>query len=85
VRELRNAIERAVLLCNDEQIGIEYLPMKLAPPEAAAGIGDLISLEAVEELHIRRVLAATRSIEEACRVLGMDSVTLWRRRKKYAI
>jgi hypothetical protein len=36
-------------------------------------------------MHIRRVLAATRSIEEACRVLEMDSVTLWRRRKKYGI
>jgi two-component system, NtrC family, response regulator AlgB len=85
VRELRNAIERAVLLCNDQRVGIEYLPLKLAPPETAAGFGDLVSLEAVEEMHIRRVLAATRSIEEACRVLGMDSVTLWRRRKKYGI
>lgn len=47
--------------------------------------GDLVSLEVIEEMHIRRILAATRSIEEACRVLGMDSVTLWRRRKKYGI
>jgi NtrC-family two-component system response regulator AlgB len=85
VRELRNAVERAVLLCREERIGVEYLPMHLVPAEVAPNIGDLISLEKVEEMHIRRVLAATKSIEEACKVLGMDSVTLWRRRKKYGI
>jgi NtrC-family two-component system response regulator AlgB len=85
VRELRNAVERAVLLCREERIGVVYLPMHLAPAEPAPNIGDLISLEKIEEMHIRRVLAATKSIEEACKVLDMDSVTLWRRRKKYGI
>jgi NtrC-family two-component system response regulator AlgB len=85
VRELRNAVERALLLCGDENVGTEYLTLKLPPKERVPNLGDLISLEEVEEAHIRRVLAATRSIEEACRVLGMDSVTLWRRRKKYGI
>ena len=85
VRELRNAVERAVLLCREERIGVEYLPMYLAPTEPVPNIGDLVSLEKIEETHIRRVLAATKSIEEACNVLDMDSVTLWRRRKKYGI
>ena len=85
VRELRNAIERAVLLGSDERVGVEHLPMKSSPVETAPRIGDLVPLEEIEEVHIRRVLAATRSIEDACRVLGMDSVTLWRRRKKYGI
>jgi NtrC-family two-component system response regulator AlgB len=85
VRELRNAVERAVLLCREERIGAEYLPMNLARVEPVPNIGDLISLEKIEEMHIRRVLAATKSIEEACKVLDMDSVTLWRRRKKYGI
>jgi NtrC-family two-component system response regulator AlgB len=85
VRELRNAIERAVLLGSDERVGVEHLPLRPPSVVTAPGIGDLVSLEEIEEMHIRRVLAATRSIEEACRVLGMDSVTLWRRRKKYGI
>jgi NtrC-family two-component system response regulator AlgB len=85
VRELRNAVERAVLLCREEHIGAEYLPMHLGKVEPVPSIGDLISLEKVEETHIRRVLAATKSIEEACKILDMDSVTLWRRRKKYGI
>jgi NtrC-family two-component system response regulator AlgB len=85
IRELRNAIERAVLLCRSERIGVEHLPFGHVKTQTAPGIGDLISLEELEEMHIRRVLAATRSIDEACRVLGMDPVTLWRRRKKYGI
>jgi NtrC-family two-component system response regulator AlgB len=85
VRELRNTIERAVLLGSDERISAENLPFRPPAQETVPRIGDLVSLEEIEEMHIRRILAASRSIEEACRVLGMDSVTLWRRRKKYGI
>ena len=85
VRELRNAIERAVLLSNEDRIAIQYFPLKIANSEHVAGAGDFVSLADIEQTHIRRVLAASKSIEEACRVLGMDSVTLWRKRKKYGI
>lgn len=85
VRELRNAIERAVLLSNEETIGWENLTMKSPPKPPEVRVGDLIPLEKIEESHIRQVVAATNSLEEAARVLGMDSVTLWRRRKKYGI
>jgi len=85
VRELRNAIERAVLLCTDERICVEHLPMKPLVEEMMPRVGDMVSLEKIEEMHIRRVLAATKSLDDAGKVLGMDSVTLWRRRKKYGI
>jgi NtrC-family two-component system response regulator AlgB len=86
IRELRNAIERAVLLSNESTIGVEHLPVKItpaAPPIPA--IGDLVSLDTIEEMHIRQVLAATKSLDEASKILGVDTVTLWRRRKKYGI
>lgn len=85
VRELRNAVERAILLGNDQLIGLEDLPIKRVAAESLPSIGDPISLEKLEEMHIRRVLATTRSLDDASRVLAMDSVTLWRRRKKYGI
>jgi two-component system, NtrC family, response regulator AlgB len=86
VRELHNAVERAVLLCDEDRIGVEHLPVKLAPAtEPMPNIGDFVSLDKIEEMHIRRVLGATRSLEEAAAILGMDPVTLWRRRKKYGI
>jgi two-component system, NtrC family, response regulator AlgB len=84
VRELRNVIERAVLLSTTETIEADSIPGQPRPaPEPR--LGDPLPLETIEELHIRRVLAAARSLEEAARVLGMDPVTLWRRRKKYGI
>ncbi len=85
VRELRNTMERAVLLGSGERLGLEYLPLHLAPAKPEAQVGDLVSLEAIEERHIRRVLAATRSLDEAAQVLALDPATLWRRRKKYGI
>ena len=83
VRELRNAVERAVLLCNESLVGTQHLPLKLKPVEREPQAGGLVTMEELERTHIRRVLASSKSIEEACRILGMDSVTLWRKRKKY--
>ena len=85
VRELRNAIERAVLLSNGADIHAAHLPMRMKSTELTPNVGDLVSLEKIEELHIRRILASTKSFEEAAKVLGMDPVTLWRRRKQYGI
>ncbi len=85
IRELRNVVERAIILCRGDRIGMEHLPSNLVPRSSSPELGDRVSLDRIEELHIRRVLAATRSLEEAAEVLGIDSATLWRRRKKYGI
>ncbi|MFZ2446012.1 MAG: sigma-54 dependent transcriptional regulator [Syntrophobacteraceae bacterium] len=85
VRELRNAIERAVLLCNEELLTMRCFPLKLRSTGHVPGAGDLVTLDELERAHIRRVLASSKSIDEACRILGMDSVTLWRKRKKYGM
>jgi NtrC-family two-component system response regulator AlgB len=84
VRELRNLIERAVLLCDRDQISLEHLPPNLLNAEAYR-VGDLVSLEKISDLHIRRVLACTRNYEAAATVLGINSITLWRRRKRYGV
>jgi two-component system, NtrC family, response regulator AlgB len=83
VRELRNVIERAVILCKTDRIGIEYLPEKIKPAVSVPKAGDPLSLARIEEEHIRRVLANSRSLQEAAEILGIDQATLWRRRKQY--
>ena len=85
VRELRNVVERASILCKSESVGIEYLPEKLLTAEDRPKPGDIVSLDKLEELHIRRVLASTKSLQEAADILGVDQATLWRRRKRYGI
>jgi NtrC-family two-component system response regulator AlgB len=85
VRELRNVVERASILCKSESVGIEYLPEKLLFAEDRPKPGDIVSLDKLEELHIRRILASTKSLQEAADILGVDQATLWRRRKRYGI
>ena len=86
VRELRNVIERALVLCRSGKIALEHLPGNFLPnPAPSPELGDPIPMEKLEEVHIRRVLARSKSLDEAARVLGMDPATLWRRRKKYGI
>jgi NtrC-family two-component system response regulator AlgB len=85
VRELRNVIERTSILCRGETVNPEHLLLSAPPRPSTPGIGDPIPLEQLEEQHIRAILSTTASIDEAAKVLGMDTVTLWRRRKKYGI
>jgi two-component system, NtrC family, response regulator AlgB len=85
VRELSNAIERATILCQTDRIGLECLPTGLIQRGAELKLGDFVSLDKIEEAHIRRVLVNSRSLQEAAAVLDIDAATLWRRRKKYGI
>ena len=86
VRELRNAVERAVILSRTEEVAPTDLPLRndpkaadLSPPQ----VGAMASLAELEEAHIRRIIAATDTLEEAAETLGIDPATLWRRRKQY--
>ena len=46
---------------------------------------DLITLEEVELIHIKKVLNRTTDYKVAAKILGIDAATLWRKRKKYKI
>ena len=85
LRELSNVVERAAILCRTNRIGIESLPAVLVPGDSAPKIGDPVTLERIDEEHVRRVLAGARSLQEAADILGIDQATLWRRRKKYGL
>ncbi len=87
LRELRNVVEHAVILTNSNHIQLADLPDKLSQGTAGlngAGtqVGMRISLEQLENEHIRRVIAQASTMEEAAQVLGVDPATLYRRRKK---
>jgi len=87
-RELRNALERAAVLCRSDVISREDLPDALfreAPEGAAPDAHHAASLEEIEREHIRRVLSETATLEEAAATLGINVTTLWRKRKRYGI
>jgi len=86
IRELRNAIERAVILASAPELGVADLPPSLGRPlEAGIDVGARVTLEQIEEEHVRRILSATATIEEAAAVLGIDPSTLWRKRKRFGL
>jgi NtrC-family two-component system response regulator AlgB len=85
IRELRNVVERASILSPSDRIGIENLPAMFSPRDVPPKVGDPVRLERIEEEHIRRVLASSKSLQEAADILGIDQATLWRRRKQYGI
>jgi NtrC-family two-component system response regulator AlgB len=87
VRELRNAIERGVILGSDSWVGLTDLPAQVGASLPASGleIGGRVTLDQLEAEHIRRVLAATPTLEEAATVLGIDPSTLYRKRKRYGL
>jgi NtrC-family two-component system response regulator AlgB len=85
IRELRNTIERAVILWPAEIIEPEAFPAHISAHSKTqpAEIGGNFSLEAIEREHIGRVMARSATLEEAAAILGIDASTLWRKRKKY--
>jgi NtrC-family two-component system response regulator AlgB len=90
LRELRNVVERAVILAAGDQVELADLPEKLGQPRVEAASegfqpGDRISLDALEQEHIRRVLQQAGTMEEAARILGIDPATLYRKRKKMSV
>ncbi len=86
LRELRNAIERAVILSRGEELELGDLPVELATASRATAVelGALVPLDALEQEHVRRVIARTVKLEEAARVLGIDIATLYRKRKRWS-
>src|SRR5579875_304311 len=99
LRELRNAVERAVILSPSnvlelEDLGIEAAPL-LSLSEADGGVagercatpvlGESFSVAEIEREHIARVVARAPSLEAAAQILAIDSTTLQRKRKRYGL
>ena len=83
LRELRNAIERTVILCDGPDVKPTDLPeLVQEAPRATPEPGARVSLAEIETEHIRRVVANSHNLEEAAHVLGIDPATLYRKRKK---
>lgn len=98
IRELRNAIERMVVLDTDGRLDVDDLPEEIAPlseslDEAALGSGragaDLLigrPLTDVEKYYIERALELSGGRrEEAATMLGIGERTLYRKIKEYDI
>ena len=90
VRELSNVIEAVVVEVEDRPIEVEDLPERirggseLVPASAGGMVG--LTMAQVERLMIERTLQATGgNREQAAKVLGIGTRTLYRKIKEYGL
>ncbi|MEO6849072.1 MAG: sigma-54 dependent transcriptional regulator, partial [Mucilaginibacter sp.] len=88
IRELKNVIERAVILCDTNELDETLLPydlQHLQPLKTAATLS-AFDLSSVEKLHIQRVLNHTHGNRaEAARLLNIGIATMYRKLKEYGL
>ena len=87
IRELKNVIERAVIL-SDDQLEIDSLPFEIQQSEPTSKNGQLsaFSMESIEKLHIQKVLNYARGNKaETARLLEIGIATLYRKLEEYNI
>ncbi|HOY12306.1 MAG TPA: sigma-54 dependent transcriptional regulator [Saprospiraceae bacterium] len=86
IRELKNVIERSVILCNDE-LTIENLPLEFQ--NQTRQIGKTLSafeLASAEKLHIQKVLNYTNGNKtKTAELLGVALTTLYRKITEYGL
>lgn len=88
IRELKNVIERAVILANTNELSIDDLPVEIQI-KSVATIGKQLSafsLQSVEKLHIQKVLNHTKGNKaESARLLEIGIATLYRKIEEYKL
>ena len=92
VRELKNVLERAVILTQGTSIGLEHLPARLQQGHGAAASAPFrlpaggLDMEDLERMLLLQALEqAQQNKSEAARLLGMSRATLRYRLRKYGL
>lgn len=86
VRELRNAVEYASVLCRSGIIRVKHLPPKIVvatEPLPATPVNDTDKTKKFELIKVLHQASGNQS--EAARILGVSRIAVWRRIKKYGI
>lgn len=88
IRELKNVIERAIILSNGNQLLVDDLPVDIQL-KSVTNIGKQLSafsLQSVEKLHIQKVLNHTKGNKaETARLLEIGIATLYRKIEEYGL
>ena len=87
IRELKNIIERAVILADSSELTLENLPLELqAANFNSQKTLSTFDLSSVEKLHIQKVLLYTKGNKtEAAKLLNIGLTTLYRKIEEYGL
>jgi DNA-binding NtrC family response regulator len=86
IRELKNIIERSLIVSNGGELTIADLPLEFSLDEDNGSHLSAFELATVEKLHIQRVLIHTKNNKsETARLLNIGLSTLYRKMEEYNI
>lgn len=86
IRELKNIIERAVILCNEDSITSKHLPVELVNPTNGKNGTTIFALAQAEKVHIQKILQHTEGNKtRAAQLLEIALTTLYRKLSEYNI
>lgn len=86
IRELKNVIERSVILSEDGQLDVGSLPFGVNRLKSEQNLPSNFSMATIERQHIQRVLQHTNGNKaEAARLLEIGIATLYRKIEEYKI
>ena len=88
IRELKNVIERSVILSDSNSLTVESLPFEIQTSININGNQSLsaFSLASIEKLHIQKVLNYTKGNKtETAKLLNIGLTTLYRKIEEYKI
>ncbi len=84
IRELKNVIERAVILADGPELKSEYLPLDIQ--QSFSNHSSSFDLANIERSHIQKVLHHTKGNKtRAAELLGIGLTTLYRKLDEYKI
>ncbi|MEO6454699.1 MAG: sigma-54 dependent transcriptional regulator [Ginsengibacter sp.] len=87
IRELKNVMERAIILANGTELTLENLPLDMQTTNFnSQKTLSAFDLASVEKLHIQRVLIHTKGNKtETARLLNIGLTTLYRKIEEYGL
>ncbi len=89
IRELRNVIERSLIVCNEDELTLQDLPIEIQNShfeEIAGKSYSNFEMATMERRHIARVLQYTKGNKtEAARLLKIGLTTLYRKIEEYKL
>ncbi len=89
IRELKNVIERSVILTDSSELNIESLPLEMQHPVSNNSKEKILSafdLSSAEKIHIQKVMNYTNGNKtETARLLNIALTTLYRKLDEYQI
>jgi two-component system, NtrC family, response regulator len=86
IRELKNIIERSLIVSNGSELTIADLPMEFSTNDGKSNNLSAFELASVEKLHIQHVLIHTKNNKsETARLLNIGLSTLYRKMEEYNI